>query len=236
VSSYERRTDDSLLASADGRTRSPRTLDGVRSSAWKAVLLVAVMLSAGIANAQVDPKPEDSRGADKKVGKRLIRKAGADADEDLMTNILEMMQDSSRRLEIDFDPGRDTQTVQAGIVEQLDEVIKVAASRRRPRSRSMPSGTSDKRRKPGERSKASDGSDEETSQGDQADSGTTDGKPGSQPGAESTRGDLREVRETWGHLPMRDREEVIQGIGETFLERYREWIERYYRALQESDE
>ena len=84
--------------------------------------------------------------------------------------------------------------------------------------------------------KASDGSDEKTSQSDQPDSGTTDGKTGSQAGAESTRGDLREVRGTWGHLPMRDREEVIQGIGETFLERYREWIERYYRALQESDE
>jgi hypothetical protein len=153
-----------------------------------------------------------------------------------MTNILEMMQDSSRRLEIDFDPGRETQTVQAGIVEQLDEVIKVAASRRRPRSRPMQSGKSDKRRKPGERSKASDEADEKTSQGDQPESGTTDDTPGSQAGAESTGGDLREVRGTWGHLPMRDREEVIQGIGETFLERYREWIERYYRALQESDE
>jgi hypothetical protein len=42
------------------------------------------------------------------------------------------------------------------------------------------------------------------------------------------------MRRSWGHLPQRDREEVIQGIGEACLERYRVWIERYYRALQET--
>lgn len=49
-------------------------------------------------------------------------------------------------------------------------------------------------------------------------------------------GDIHELRRTWGHLPMREREEIIQGIGESFLERYRDWIERYYRALQEAED
>ena len=34
----------------------------------------------------------------------------------------------------------------------------------------------------------------------------------------------------------REREEVIQGVSERYLERYRVWIERYYQALQESHE
>jgi len=138
-----------MLVSADCATRGGRRRDGACGDAkafvWMGVLIVAVMHFPGIAKAQDDPKPEGSRAADERAGERLIRKAAGDGDEDLMTNILEMMQDSSRRLEIDFDPGRDTQSVQAGIIEQLDEVIKLAASRRRPRSRSMPS-SSDKRR------------------------------------------------------------------------------------------
>ncbi|MFQ5495803.1 MAG: hypothetical protein ACE5EX_10530, partial [Phycisphaerae bacterium] len=47
---------------------------------------------------------------------------------------------------------------------------------------------------------------------------------------------FRELRRGWGHLPGREREELIQGISERYLDRYREWIERYYRALQEVDE
>jgi hypothetical protein len=47
-------------------------------------------------------------------------------------------------------------------------------------------------------------------------------------------GELIDVRRAWGHLPMREREEIIQGVNEEFLEEYREWVERYYRALQES--
>ncbi len=35
---------------------------------------------------------------------------------------------------------------------------------------------------------------------------------------------------------MREREEIIQGIAESFLERYRDRIERYYRALQETED
>jgi len=43
-----------------------------------------------------------------------------------------------------------------------------------------------------------------------------------------------DVRRGWGALPDRQRDEVIQGFSEQFLESYRIWIERYYRALQES--
>ena len=50
------------------------------------------------------------------------------------------------------------------------------------------------------------------------------------------RGDLQETRRSWGLLPQRERDEMIQGSSEGYIERYREWIERYYRALQESGE
>jgi hypothetical protein len=72
-------------------------------------------------------------------------------------------------------------------------------------------------------------------QADASPSSTIDARAAAAGGV-SAGGELREFRRAWGHLPMREREEIIQGIAESFLERYREWIERYYRALQETEE
>ena len=40
-----------------------------------------------------------------------------------------------------------------------------------------------------------------------------------------------EATRGWGFLPERDRDEIIQGFEETFMSKYREQIERYYRLL-----
>ena len=47
---------------------------------------------------------------------------------------------------------------------------------------------------------------------------------------------LRELRRGWGRLPARDRDEVVQGFDQDFLTKYRQWIERYYRALASPEE
>jgi hypothetical protein len=176
------------------------------------------------------------RQADEKVGERLIRKATGEADDGLMADILRMMGESSRKLEIDFDPGSETQAVQARIIERLDEVIKVAASQRRPRWRSLEADSSDKRRRPDGKPEASEKPAESTQPTEDSADSTTSGADTPTTDADRTQGDLHELRRAWGHLPARERDEVIQGIGETHLQRYRDWIERYYRALQESEE
>ncbi len=200
------------------------------------------MFPLAVAWGQDGPEPKSRRDvdlpreADKKVGERLIRKATGETDDDLMAEILRMMGESSHKLEIDFNPGDDTQALQARIVEELDEVIKVAASRRRPRLRSLSADSSDKRRRPGGKPDASEKPTDSGQAGEESTAGTT--TEGNTPTTDTDRmqGDLRELRRTWGHLPAREREEVIQGVGETYLQRYRDWIERYYRALQESEE
>ena len=49
-------------------------------------------------------------------------------------------------------------------------------------------------------------------------------------------GRLKEFRRGWGNLPQRDRDEVLQGIDEDSLEKYRRQIESYFRALAEDQE
>ena len=168
------------------------------------------------------------------LGQRLIRKALNDADEDIMAAIVRMMTEASRKMEIDFDPGKETQALQGRIQEKLDEAIKAAASKQRLRRQSPSPTDPDKRRmptagKPQPRPEAK----AQARPSPPSTSSTSDALPGDGR-RDGERAGLQDTRRSWGQLPRREREEVIQGVGEGFLERYRVWIERYYRALQES--
>ena len=170
------------------------------------------------------------------LGQRLIRKAVTDGDEDIMATIVRMMTEASRKMEIDFDPGKETQALQGRIREKLDDAIKAAGSKQRLRRQSPSPTDPDKRRmptagKPQPRPETrAEGKPSPPSTSRTADAPAADGR------SEAERAGLQDTRRSWGHLPRREREEVIQGVGEGFLERYRVWIERYYRALQESDQ
>lgn len=170
------------------------------------------------------------------LGERLIRKAVTDGEEDIMATIVRLMAEASRKMEIEFDPGEETQALQGRIQEKLDEAIKAAASKQRARKQSPAPTDPDKRRMPtaGKREQRPDakakGESSKGSTSNTAEAPAADGR------SEAERAALQDTRRSWGQLPRREREEVIQGVGEGFLERYRVWIERYYRALQESDE
>lgn len=183
------------------------------------------------------PQEPDAKKEKEDLGERLIRKAVTDQDEDMMDVLIRLMDESATRLELEFDPGEQTQDVQGRIVRQLDEVIQQAASRTQAKSRSSKPSQGEKRgsTKPDTKS----GRDGATRPGQPAagsdppestERGTAAG------GTDPDAGTMRDVRRTWGHLPQRERDEVIQGITERHLERFREWIERYYQALQEADE
>lgn len=170
------------------------------------------------------------------LGERLIRKAVTDGEEDIMTTIVRLMTEASRKMEIEFDPGEETQALQGLIQEKLNEAIKAAASKQRVRNQSSAPTDPDKRRMPTTSKreqrpeKKAKGESSPGSTSKTAEAQASDGR------TEAERAALQDTRRSWGHLPRREREEVIQGVGEGFLERYRVWIERYYRALQESDE
>lgn len=200
----------------------------------RAALLLASILAVPAASFGQSP-PEPTRKTDD-LGERLIRKAVTENEEDIMATIVRLMTEASQKMEIEFDPGEETQALQGRIQEKLDEAIKAAATKQRARPQAPTTTDPDKRRMPtarkGEprpdRKASGDGSTKSTSAVDEASA--------SAKRSEAARAELQETRRSWGHLPRREREEVIQGVGEGFLERYRVWIERYYRALQESDE
>jgi len=195
------------------------------------VVCAACIPALVVAQAPTTDSKEDEPTS--KVGKRLIRETAEGAGADVMDDIMRLMGDAGRLLEIQFDPGPGTQAMQKEIVDKLDDAIKTAAKqRRRSRQQAAPSGDKRTRKKPSEddsqQAKAARAKDAESSGKDQATASSA--KPKTDP----VTGELLETRRSWGNLPQRDRDEVIQGSDEACLQRYRELIDRYYRALQET--
>jgi len=220
-----------LQRSTIGHVSHIRTRDH-RRGIFLVCVVVGMMFSA--------PSPavmqqEDEDKVDKKLGEKLIRNVTTQADEDVMASIMRLMSEAVRRLEMDFNPGKQTQDIQQQVIAKLDEAIAQAKARRRKQSPDQRPSTSDRRTQPP--------SSRKNDKPEQADGkNTQDGKASATstpPGggaieAGTTGGQLEESRRSWGHLPQRQRDEVIQGTEEKYLQRYRAWIQRYYRALQEA--
>ena len=195
------------------------------------LVIVVLMATWGSAFAQdVPPKPDrPSKEADK-LAERLL--GGGSESGDVMDRILALMRQSGRRLDIDFDPGIATQAVQSRILEELDSAVKAAAQKRR-RSKSESTSSADKRRATSDKTQAKPG--DQSSSGSESKPASRATKGNRPADSRSGLGALRESRRGWGRLPERDREQILQGAGESTLTRYKAWIDRYYRALQDDD-
>ncbi len=197
---------------------------------------VTVMVTATAVLADEPPKTDSPAHNGDDLGKRLIRKARTGVDEDVMAVVVRSMDTAAHRLTVDFDVGEETQAVQSSIVEKLNEAIELAAAQQSRRSQNRTTSKGDKRRL----SEDGDSGDEKNrpEQQDSSDAaGSGLGGPGGAPvSADVSDGPLSESRRSWGNLPQRERDEMIQGADERYLGRFREWIEQYYRTLQEADE
>ena len=79
---------------------------------------------------------------------------------------------------------------------------------------------------------------DENADGAQGDSGASEGSSGGAGGRDSetpTDGTLRETHRTWGHLPPRDRDAIMQGSVEESHDKYREQIDRYFETLSDPE-
>jgi len=207
--------------------------DGARRLILCAAYCVPVLGVGSVHGQDADQKEPPKRERD--VGKRLIRDVAESADADLMAQIMRLMSDVQQRLDVEFDPGEGTRATQQEIVDRLNDAIQLAARQRR-NSRQSAASSSDKRSRPDKaRAKPKDRGSSQ-SQAKASESSDTTAGTADVASADAKAGNMHETRRTWGNLPKRDRDEVIQGSDEAHLERFRKWIERYYQALQETDE
>lgn len=126
------------------------------------------------------------------------------------------------------------EAVQQQIVENLAKLIEQAQKQQAQQSSSQQKKKqqqqANKRQSP-QQSKPSQGQADKDSNKPAADSTTRLSKQETvRPDAETVRGLLKDA---WGHLPERQREQMLQTTPEQFLPQYELMIERYYRRLAE---
>lgn len=210
----------------------------IGQTGWVRLILIATMVLCPVLStlqaAQEDGRDRRSDRPSRRRGlvKRLTQ--GKDAPrEDVMQRMLSLMEDADRRLRIDLTAGTETQAIQEEIAEALDEAIQTAAAQRRPKRSRNQRFRSDKRKS--QKSADASSSSKQKARGQSGDEAkdSDEQREGVDPSRVAEGGELEETRRGWGHLPTRERDEIIQGRDEQYLQRYREWVERYYRALQE---
>ncbi|MEL7087596.1 MAG: hypothetical protein AAGL98_04020 [Planctomycetota bacterium] len=151
------------------------------------------------------------------------------------------------RLDERDDPGLDTQRLQESILARLDQLIEAAEQQQPSSSSSSGSGSG----------KPSGNQDSSAQNAGQQPAGQQPGPPGQQltagqasgnaenPGEFSPgsvgpvnpgQGAIDELREEWGALPPRLRDELSNGLDEPYSPVYRELTEAYYRRLAEEAE
>lgn len=183
--------------------------------------------SAGLPKRRTTTQPADDI-VDADLVEELL--GGRSTARDSVETTLLKMKQTAERLSDENDMGRKTLRMQKQILDGIDAMIETAektasSSQQKSKSRrasARPSKGTKKETTQGRKSAAKDSSKQGT--GTQE----TDPKAADKKGTPSDRTDLAR---RWGFLPDQDRDEVMQGLDEAFMPKYREEITRYYRNL-----
>jgi hypothetical protein len=173
---------------------------------------------------------------DEDLQRRLRRELGDAAEKESDNPLLEIarkMRDAERRLD-QHDAGPTTQIVQKEIVDDLEKLIDQAR-----KAAKQPAGGQSRSQPVASRQPVGQPSTGGEPQG---------GQPNDRPAADSTQRpraandrprqvDVEQVqaiiKELWGELPEREREQMLESPPEEFLPKYELLIEEYFRRLSE---
>jgi len=167
----------------------------------------------------------------------LENKLDADTVEKTIKLVGDRMGRSRQRLALDNDPGKTTQEIQKRIVLDLDNLIKLAQQQQQQGGKPQPGQPG---QKPGQPQPGQGEGPQQAGQQGQQPGQQSNG--GNQAAADSSMGqggtpneDLSKVLEEkgreWGLITDRDRGAVMDSAGETTAEKYRKYVEDYYREL-----
>jgi hypothetical protein len=158
----------------------------------------------------------------------------------LVENAANRMARSRQRLVTDADPGPITQQLQDRILKDLDQLIEEARRQDQQSSSSSSSKSQGGQSKPQPQTGNEQANNQGNQQqgGDQSGQGTQGAQNSNNAGASARDpgkqgGDLRERLAEWGAISPRQRQAIIEGAGDTPIEKYRTLIEDYYRSLAE---
>ncbi len=202
------------------------------------------------AHIKLDPEPDNRDQLPEEASKEDIENQEFDkqlrnedmSDDTVGKNVKltgDRMARSRQRLALNNDPGQVTQEIQKRIVMDLDSLIQLARQQQQQSSPSSGSG------KPGEKMngpqpgagpqqvasgapKSNDGGNAPASKS----GNVSNGGRGDAPNQDLSR-DIQESAKEWGGLTARERQAVQEGASEKVIEKYKQFVDDYYRSLSE---
>jgi DNA repair exonuclease SbcCD ATPase subunit len=243
--------DDTRQTAAEGQAGKPPTDPLAQRQGDLRKMLGEMLEQASNGQFKLGPEPDRKRrlpeelanpaDVDLQLDNELLegKPHGEDADAD-SASAVDRMGRSRQRL-ADHDAGEITQRVQKAILGDIDKLIE-ESRRQQSQQQGQPGQGQPQpgqpRPQPGqpgsEQAGAAQGTQGQRSGGQGR---SADGSRGSQPGGPGPTdparagGDLSERMAEWGGVTPRQRQAVIDGAGETVVEKYRALIDDYYRAL-----
>lgn len=175
---------------------------------------------------------------------QLLREGAEEATgEDLGESPLASVVDGMRRAErLIGDDGKPATQAQREVVTQLDRLI-AQMEKQCQGGACNKSGSQENKRQASKRSQPKEGEGDKPSESQQASnqpskkatqantSGATAIGGAPPTGVNQTPDEL--IKQAWGHLPERMREQMLQGSGGEFLPEYRDELQQYFRRLAE---
>lgn len=148
---------------------------------------------------------------------------------DALTKAIDLMDRSARRLGDEMDPGIATQRMQQRVLDQLDRLIADAQNRS---SQSNPSSSKSQSNAQKQNQSTRQPSQQSKSQhaGNKENNGQVNPPASSKASLKAAQAaDLA----TWGQLPARLRDALLQGSSDSFSATYKALTEAYYKKLAE---
>ncbi len=179
------------------------------------------------------PKPTDlppSNDGPAQAQRELERALRGESVGEMFEEAVLLMRDAASRVTDRKDVGATTQRMQEEILARLDAVIAKAQQNQEQSSSSQSqSGQSqEQQQNPGQRGQQQQ-QQQQQAQGEPQDSTGA----GTRQDSAQTRNWIDSAAPTWGKLPQRLRDALLQGAGDSFSSLYERMTEDYYRRLAE---
>lgn len=183
---------------------------------------------------QLPEEASDQDIEDQEMDRSLLNDAPtADAIDKNVNRVGDRMARARQRLAINNDPGPVTQRIQKRIVDNLDDLIRMAQNQAQQQSSSSQQQGQAQNQQPQPR--PGQNGQQPANQGAQANAANSPAqasvlRPGATPNAQSS-GRIEGRGDQWGDLPPHIRAAVVEGQGEHVVPKYRKLVEDYYRSL-----
>ncbi len=168
----------------------------------------------------------------------LGKKSDTDRIEKDTILIGDRMARSRQRLALNKDPGKVTQIIQDRIITDMDKLIQEARQQECNGTSSPKPGTPQKAAPPRSSGVVAQNNGKKKGQS-KPNRGSTPAANSSAPQPTPTQTDLsQEIRQTsteWGQISPRLRDAVIEGSSEQIIEKYRKYVEDYYKGLSQQE-